>query len=131
MECLAHAKVLGSENSVEVGGVRRQCSNFEVRQAFGTYTLASIMRKRRLDWLQNIVNHADENKQLRAAVFGDLRCVSNIDMPWNPWVLQWEQDLTEFARVSDNTESFDNVKNSGCKSKYCLHENMGWFVNSK
>ena len=57
-------KVLGSDNSEEVNGVRRQKSNSEIRKLFGTHTLISIMRKRRLDWLRNIVRYPDENKQL-------------------------------------------------------------------
>ena len=86
-------KVLGPDNSVDVNGERRQISNTEVRSKFNTHTLDSTMSKRRLDWLVQIVDNPDDNAQLRAGVFGKLEVVANVDIGWNPWVLQWEKDL--------------------------------------
>ena len=92
-------KVLGSENSVEVGGVRRQVTNAEVRERFGTHMLWTILMKRRLDWLIQIISEENDQVQLRAAVFGVLKVTKLVDMGWNPWVRQWDRDLEIFAQM--------------------------------
>ena len=108
-------KVLGQDNCEMVEGVRRQISNESVREKFGTYTLTSILRKRRLDWLKNIILRVDDNVQLRSAVWGQLRLTRNVEIPWNPWVLQWEKDLDVFAHKCCKVEAHAANKDSGEK----------------
>ena len=114
-----------------MNGVRRQKSNEEVRTAFGTHTLISTLRKRRLDWLRNIVRFPEENIQLWAAVFVKLKHVQGIDMEWNLWVLQWEHVLLDLASKIGSTESFPLLHSSGEKQKYCISEHVTWFVSSE
>ena len=56
-------KVLGQGNSVvRPDGTRHQIDNKAVRKAFETHSVGSILRKRRLDWVLNVIRHPEENR---------------------------------------------------------------------
>ena len=67
-------KLLGDAGCYEVVGAegrmaRHYQSIVHIRQTLRVATLTSELRYRRLSWLQDILQHPDDNVQLRAAVF--------------------------------------------------------------
>lgn len=64
-------KALGKANSTESADVMRHLvENRMARRAFGTHSIGSIPRKRGLNWMLEMVQHPEENVQLRAAMSG-------------------------------------------------------------
>ena len=123
-------KMLGKLGVVErPDGTTYQKSNTQIRELMQTHALGSILRKRRLDWLRDIITNPRENKQLRAAVFGS---IENKPEPQgvgeNPWIQQWEQDLRDLAQRLGKSDTLAHILRHGRKARLVQEQSMRWFT---
>ena len=104
-------------------GTRRQKSNETVRQEMKVATVESELRHRRLKWWQSILTHPDDNKQVRAAMFGntmyeneDGPAMENgiiIERPVNPWAKQIILDINELAEKTNEKTADEWIQDTG------------------
>ena len=53
----------------------------------------------------------------------------NVETPWNPWALQWEEDSKVLSQKMGKEEQ--HLANCGEKERQCLMKYMRWFVEEE
>jgi len=95
-------KMLGKLITKKNGDKWSTISNNEIRKNMELPTIKSIVEKRKLKWLKDIIQSPDDNIMLRAALTGDLELDTNNLTNFTPWIEEMTMIITKAAHRNNS-----------------------------